>query len=66
VSRIVRRDIKFGADWIKLMATGGVMDPISDYRVQELSDAQMVRAVEDAHRAGHKVMAISGPGPWDH
>jgi imidazolonepropionase-like amidohydrolase len=57
VSRIVRRDIKFGADWIKLMATGGVMDPISDYRVQELSDAQMVRAVEDAHRAGHKVMA---------
>src|ERR1700733_13925342 len=57
VSRIVRRDIKFGADWIKLMATGGVMDPISDYRVQELSDAQMTRAVEDAHRAGHKVMA---------
>ena len=57
VSRIVRRDIKYGADWIKLMATGGVMDPISDYRVQELSDAQMERAVEDAHRAGHKVMA---------
>ena len=57
VSRIVRRDIKFGADWIKLMATGGVMNPISDYRVQELSDAQMARAVEDAHRAGHKVMA---------
>lgn len=57
VSRIVRRDIKFGADWIKLMATGGVMDPISDYRVQELSDEQMARAVEVAHRAGHKVMA---------
>ncbi len=57
VSHIVRRDIKYGADWIKLMATGGVMDPISDYRVQELSDAQMARAVEDAHRAGHKVMA---------
>lgn len=57
VSRIVRRDIKFGADWIKLMATGGVMDPISDYRVQELSDQQMARAVEVAHRAGHKVMA---------
>jgi len=37
VSVAVRRDIKFGADWIKLMATGGVMDPISDYTVQELS-----------------------------
>ncbi|HEY8716323.1 MAG TPA: amidohydrolase family protein, partial [Candidatus Acidoferrum sp.] len=31
VAVAVRRDIKFGADWIKLMATGGVMDPISDY-----------------------------------
>ena len=48
----VRHDIKYGADWIKLMATGGVMDPISDYRVQELSEAQMARAVEVAHRAG--------------
>ncbi len=57
INRIVRRDIKYGADWIKLMATGGVMDPISDYRVQELSDEQMARAVEVAHRAGRKVMA---------
>ncbi len=57
VNRVVRRDIKYGADWIKLMATGGVMDPISDYRVQELSEEQMARAVEVAHRAGKKVMA---------
>jgi imidazolonepropionase-like amidohydrolase len=57
IERAVRRDIKFGADWIKLMATGGVMDPISDYRVQELSEEQMARAVEVAHRAGKKVMA---------
>ena len=56
INRVVRRDIKFGADWIKLMGTGGVMDPISDYRVQELSDEQMARAVEVAHRAGRKVM----------
>jgi len=57
MSTAVRRDIKYGADWIKLMATGGVMDPISDYRVEELSEAQMARAVEVAHRAGKKVMA---------
>jgi imidazolonepropionase-like amidohydrolase len=57
VSRAVRGDIKYGADWIKLMATGGVLDPISDYRVQELSEEQMVRAVEVAHRAGKRVMA---------
>jgi len=57
VDRAVRQDVKFGADWIKLMATGGVMDPISDFRVQELSEAQMARAVEVAHRAGKRVMA---------
>ncbi|MEQ1352684.1 MAG: amidohydrolase family protein [Candidatus Acidiferrum sp.] len=57
VGPAVRRDIKFGADWIKLMATGGVMDPISDYTVQELSEEQMAKAVEIAHRAGKKVMA---------
>jgi len=57
MAQAVRRDIKYGADWIKLMATGGVMDPISDYRVQELSEEQMAKAVEIAHRAGKKVMA---------
>jgi imidazolonepropionase-like amidohydrolase len=57
VARVTRRDIKYGADWIKLMATGGVMDPISDFHVQELSEEQMAKAVEVAHRAGKKVMA---------
>ena len=57
IADVVRRDIKYGADWIKLMASGGVMDPISDYRVQELSEEQMAKAVEIAHRAGKKVMA---------
>jgi len=57
ISMAVRLDIKYGADWIKLMATGGVMDPMSDYRVQELSEEQMARAVDVAHRAGKHVMA---------
>ena len=30
VSAAVRHDIKYGADWIKLMATGGISDPMSD------------------------------------
>jgi imidazolonepropionase-like amidohydrolase len=57
IDHVVRRDIKYGADWVKLMATGGVMDPISDFHVEELSEAQMAAAVEVAHRAGKKVMA---------
>ena len=57
VAVAVRRDIKYGADWIKLMATGGVLDLQSDFNVQELSDEQMAKAVELAHRAGRRVMA---------
>ena len=57
ISVAARYDIKYGADWVKLMATGGVMDPISDFRVQEFSEEQMARAVEVAHRAGKRVMA---------
>ena len=57
VAVAVRRDIKYGADWIKLMATGGVLDLQSDFNVQDLSDAQMAKAVEVAHRAGRRVMA---------
>jgi len=53
----VRRDLKYGADWIKLMATGGVEDVLSDFNVQELSEEQMAKAVEIAHRARKKVMA---------
>ncbi len=53
----VRHDLRNGVDWIKLMATGGVADALSDYNVQELSDDQMKAAVEVAHRAGRKVMA---------
>jgi imidazolonepropionase-like amidohydrolase len=57
ISTAVRRDIKYGADWIKLMATGGVVDLTSDFNVQELSEEQMARAVEVAHRARKHVMA---------
>jgi len=57
ISVAARHDLKYGADWIKLMATGGVMDPMSDFSLQELSEEQMARAVEVAHRAGRRVMA---------
>jgi imidazolonepropionase-like amidohydrolase len=57
IATATRRDIKYGADWIKLMSTGGVMDTLSDFRVQEFSEAQMAKAVEIAHRANKRVMA---------
>ena len=53
----VRWNLKYGADWIKVMASGGVEDTLSDYNVQELSDEQLRAIVETAHRANRKVMA---------
>ncbi|MEO6969849.1 MAG: amidohydrolase family protein, partial [Chthoniobacterales bacterium] len=47
----------YGADWIKLMVTGGVLDLQSDFNTQDLSDEQIAKAVEVAHRAGRHVMA---------
>src|ERR1051326_7625706 len=55
--RAVRHDIRNGVDWVKVMASGGVMDVLSDYHVQELSDEQLRAIVEDTHRAGRKTMA---------
>lgn len=52
-----RHNLKYGTDWIKVMATGGVADSLSDYNVQELSDEQLRAIVETAHRARRKVMA---------
>jgi imidazolonepropionase-like amidohydrolase len=57
VGPAVRHDIKYGADWVKLIATGGISDPISDFNVQEMSEEQMREAVAVAHRAHKKVMA---------
>jgi imidazolonepropionase-like amidohydrolase len=53
----VRHNLKYGADWIKVMASGGVLDPFSDYTVQELSDDQLRAIVETAHQARRRVMA---------
>ena len=39
------------------MATGGVQDVFSDFNTQELSEEQMAKAVEVAHRAHKHVMA---------
>lgn len=55
--KAVRHDLRNGVDWIKVMASGGVMDVLSDYNVQELSDEQLKAIADDAHRAGHRVMA---------
>ena len=53
--KAVREEIKHGADWIKLAATGGVMSAADDPRAQAFTDEEFRAAVDEAHRHGRKV-----------
>ena len=60
----IRREFKHGADWIKLMMTGGVMSAGDDPNVSTYTEAEVRAAVEEVHR--HKkritVHAHGAPG----
>ena len=53
--KAVREEVKHGADWIKLAATGGVMSAADDPRAQAFTDEELRAAVDEAHRHGRKV-----------
>lgn len=57
VRRQVRENIKYGADVIKIMATGGVMSKGDDPRHSQYTLEEMRVIVEEAHRLGRKVAA---------
>lgn len=53
----VRRELKYGADLIKIMVTGGVMSQNDDPSVQGFSDEELVALAEEAHRHHKKITA---------
>lgn len=57
VAKKVRRNIKYGADLIKLCATGGVLSKGTKVGVQQYSLEEMKMAVSEAHRRGVIVAA---------
>jgi imidazolonepropionase-like amidohydrolase len=57
VTTMVREDIKFGADAIKFMATGGVLSEGDDPALEQYSPEEMRAIVETAHGLGRKVAA---------
>ncbi len=57
VRKAVRSETKAGADWIKLMATGGTGTPGERTQDVQLTVAEMAAAVDEAHRRGKKVCA---------
>lgn len=57
VRKAARAETKAGADWIKLMATGGTSTPGERAQDVQLSLAEMAAAVDEAHRRGKRVCA---------
>jgi imidazolonepropionase-like amidohydrolase len=53
----VRENIKYGADLIKICATGGVMSKGDDPSASQYTREEMKAIVEEAHRLGRKVAA---------
>jgi imidazolonepropionase-like amidohydrolase len=55
--KVVRRLAAAGVDWIKIMATGGVLDPGTRGLEQHFTDAEMKAICDMAHFMGLKVAA---------
>lgn len=53
----VRENIKYGADLIKIMASGGVLSKGDDPQASQFTLEEMKAIVEEAHRLGRKVAA---------
>jgi imidazolonepropionase-like amidohydrolase len=53
----VRAQVKYGATAIKICATGGVLSLGDDVDTPQLTDAEMVAIVDEAHRLRRKVAA---------
>ncbi|MBV8114411.1 MAG: amidohydrolase family protein [Silvibacterium sp.] len=57
VQHKVREEIKYGADLIKICATGGVLSKGDDPQASQYTLEEMKAIVADAHRLGRKVAA---------
>lgn len=57
VQQKVRQNIKYGADVIKVCATGGVLSKGDDPQASQYTLEEMQAIVADAHRLGRKVAA---------
>lgn len=55
--KVVRKQIQAGADLIKIVATGGVLDDAATGVDQQFTDAEMAAIVETAHSMGRMVKA---------
>jgi imidazolonepropionase-like amidohydrolase len=57
VRKAVREQLRAGADFIKVMTTGARSNELEDPEPTQLTDAELIALVEEAHRMGCKVAA---------
>ena len=55
--RATRYAIKYGADWIKITATGGVLSDTATGLGQQMTEDELVEIMNTAHSLGRKVAA---------
>lgn len=60
--KVTRRNIKFGADVIKICATGGVLSFGDDPRTSQYTLEELKAIISDAHRLGRKTAAHAHGG----
>ena len=57
IRRVIRNDVKYGADWIKILASAGVLSEEESVGRPQYSEAEMKAAVDEAHLWGKFVAA---------
>ncbi|OGO11148.1 MAG: hypothetical protein A2030_08940 [Chloroflexi bacterium RBG_19FT_COMBO_50_10] len=62
IRKAIRNEVKYGADWIKIMVTGGISTPNSDARMSDFTEEEIFAAVDEAHRLGKKIAAHAHGG----
>jgi imidazolonepropionase-like amidohydrolase len=60
LAHVVRKQIKDGADWIKIAISGGISDSRGSISAAPMTDEEMSTLIEVAHRNGIKVTAHNG------
>ena len=55
--KAVREEIKYGADWVKLFASGGVLSMGDDPSASHYSREELQVAAQEVHRLGKKITA---------
>ncbi|HBG74808.1 MAG: hypothetical protein A2X25_07035 [Chloroflexi bacterium GWB2_49_20] len=63
IRKAIREEVKHGADWIKIMVTGGISTPNSDANMSDFTREEIFVAVDEAHRLGKKISAHAHGGP---